>query len=71
MEIKPRFPLMGGWNFTFLAGWDQVGSDVIRQGVDGRYVVGIPMVWGVGIPGGGEVGYESVSLKVVLPEGAT
>ncbi|KAJ7904502.1 Ribophorin I [Mycena olivaceomarginata] len=45
LELKPRYPIMGGWNYTFTLGWDSPLAD--SASVDkatGKYIVQVP-VW--------------------------
>jgi len=66
LELRPRYPMMGGWNYTFTVGWDAPLEDSVSY--DPRtatYTVGIP-VWSV-VPG---VAVDEASVKIVLPEGA-
>ncbi|KAI0322442.1 Ribophorin I [Amylostereum chailletii] len=67
LELRPRFPLMGGWNYTFTLGWDSPLKD--SAGYDaatGEYVVGIPVH--TAIPG---AVVDDATVKLILPEGAT
>lgn len=67
LELKPRYPLMGGWNYSFTLGWDSPLAD--SAGFDkasGKYIVGIPVM--TLIPG---VVVDEEELKIILPEGAT
>ncbi|KAI9513334.1 oligosaccharyl transferase alpha subunit [Russula earlei] len=67
LELRPRYPLMGGWNYSFTLGWDSPLAD--SAGYDARtgaYIVGIPVQ--TVIPG---AVVDQAELKVILPEGAT
>lgn len=67
LEMKPRYPLLGGWKYNFTLGWDAPLSD--NGGWDktqGKYIVEIPIF--TEIPG---AVIDSAELKIVLPEGAT
>jgi oligosaccharyltransferase complex subunit alpha (ribophorin I) len=67
LNMKLRYPLMGGWNYTFTVGWDADLAGV--AGYDksmGQYNVEIPIM--TTIPGAVINQHE---LKIVLPEGAT
>lgn len=66
-EMRPRYPLLGGWNYTFTLGWDAPLADAV--GYDAKedtYIVGVP-VWTL-IPG---AVVNDAEVKIVLPEGAT
>lgn len=66
-ELKPRYPILGGWNYTFTLGWDSPLADSASYDrKTGRYTVEIP-IW---TPIGGAV-VNDEELSVILPEGAT
>ncbi|KAI0268194.1 oligosaccharyl transferase alpha subunit [Gloeopeniophorella convolvens] len=67
IELRPRYPVMGGWNYTFTLGWDSPLAD--SAGYDkstGKYVVGIPVQ--TIIPG---AVINEAEVQVIFPEGAT
>jgi len=67
LELRPRYPLMGGWNYSFTIGWDSPLAD--SAGYDsssGRYIVGIPAQ--TVIPG---AVVNEAEVKIIFPEGAT
>ncbi|KAH9951690.1 oligosaccharyl transferase alpha subunit [Amylocystis lapponica] len=67
LELRPRYPLLGGWNYSFTLGWDSPLAD--SAGYDartGKYLVGVPVM----TPFPGAV-VDDAELKVILPEGAT
>jgi len=67
LELRPRYPLMGGWNYSFTIGWDSPLAD--SAGYDastGTYVIGIPVQ--TVIPG---AVVNEAEMKIILPEGAT
>ena len=67
LEIKPRYPLLGGWNYTFTLGWDAPLEDSVKYDKKtGKYVAGIPFF--THIPGSV---VDDAEVKVILPEGAT
>lgn len=70
LEIKPRYPLFGGWNYKFRIGWDASLATFLRKvkGGDG-YVLKVPFLEGPRLAEGIE--YERVVLSFVLPEGAS
>lgn len=67
LELKPRYPLMGGWNYSFTLGWDAPLHASVKwdKGV-GKYFAEIPIM--TEIPTSVVLNAE---LKIVLPEGAT
>ena len=67
LELKPRYPLLGGWNYSFTLGWDSPLRD--SAGYDkqsGKWVVAIPVM--TPIP---SAVVDQAEVKIVLPEGAT
>jgi oligosaccharyltransferase complex subunit alpha (ribophorin I) len=66
LELRPRYPLLGGWNYTFTLGYDSPLEEVAKYDAStGKYVVAIPYL--TNIPG---AAYDETELKIVLPEGA-
>jgi oligosaccharyltransferase complex subunit alpha (ribophorin I) len=67
LELRPRYPLLGGWNYSFTLGWDSPLEDSASYDKStGRYIVEVPIM----TPIPGAVVNEEV-LAVILPEGAT
>lgn len=67
LELKPRYPIMGGWNYSFTVGWDAPLADSARYDAkEDRYIVGVPVM---NLLVGAVV--EDVDIKIVLPEAAT
>ena len=67
LELRPRYPMMGGWNYSFTLGWDAPLEDY--AGYDkstGKHIVGVPIM--TVIPG---AVVDEAEIKIVLPEGAT
>jgi oligosaccharyltransferase complex subunit alpha (ribophorin I) len=70
LEIKPRYPIFGGWNYPFRIGWDADLKTFLRKLTNGDgYVLNVPFLEGPKQAEG--VVYEHVELRVILPEGAT
>lgn len=66
-EFRPRYPLLGGWNFSFTLGWDSPLHDYAGWDKDSqKYIVGVPMR--TSIP---TAVIDDAEIKIVLPEGAT
>lgn len=66
LEMRPRYPVMGGWNYSFTLGWDSPLRD--SAGYDkqsGKWIVGIPVM--TLIPG---AVVDEAEVKIILPEGA-
>ena len=70
LEVTPRFPLAGGWNYTFMLGWNQrlsengIAQRVPAQGPN-RVRITVPF-----LPGMRSTAVDHARLRVVLPEGA-
>ncbi|TAQ87692.1 hypothetical protein B7494_g3992 [Chlorociboria aeruginascens] len=70
LEIKPRYPVFGGWNYPFRVGWDADLKKFLRKLNTGDgYVLNVPFLEGPKQSEGIE--YEHIELHVILPEGAT
>ncbi|KAK4973998.1 dolichyl-diphosphooligosaccharide--protein glycosyltransferase subunit 1 [Elasticomyces elasticus] len=70
LELKPRYPVFGGWNYSFKVGWDANLKQYLRKLKAGDgYVLKVPFLEGPKQAEGTE--YERVELRVILPEGAT
>jgi oligosaccharyltransferase complex subunit alpha (ribophorin I) len=69
LELKPRYPIFGGWNYSFKVGWNNDLGRFLRQ-VDASdsYVLKVPFLQGPKVAEG--IQYERVVVRVVLPEGA-
>ncbi|KAJ6613452.1 oligosaccharyl transferase alpha subunit [Mycena sp. CBHHK59/15] len=67
LELKPRYPIMGGWNYSFTLGWDSPLADSASwDKTTGRYIVQVPVL--TPIPGSV---VNDAEFTIVLPEGAT
>jgi oligosaccharyltransferase complex subunit alpha (ribophorin I) len=71
LELKPRYPLFGGWNYSFRIGWNNALSSFLRKlkTPADTYVLAVPLLEGPRMPEG--VQYEHFTLKVILPEGSS
>ncbi|CAK7230878.1 dolichyl-diphosphooligosaccharide--protein glycosyltransferase subunit 1 [Sporothrix bragantina] len=67
LEIKPRYPVFGGWTFPFTIGWNANAATFLRR-LGGSYVLNVPFLEGPKQQEGVE--YETVRLQILLPEGA-
>ncbi|KDN37321.1 Ribophorin I [Tilletiaria anomala UBC 951] len=69
LDLQPRYPILGGWNYTFSIGWNQklsTGGWAKRLGA-GTYSVSVPFL----TPVGDATALDDVKTTIVLPEGAT
>lgn len=67
LELKPRYPILGGWNYTFTLGWDApIEACVSYDKSTGKYTLAVPIL--TGVPGA-VINHEE--LSIILPEGAT
>lgn len=70
LELKPRYPVFGGWKYSFKVGWNADLSSYLRKLATGEsYILKVPFLEGPRQPEGIE--YARVNLRVILPEGAT
>lgn len=68
LELRPRYPVFGGWNYSFRIGWNNNLASFLRQTGSESYVLKVPFIEGPKVPEG--VQYENVVFRVILPEGA-
>ncbi|KAL3471687.1 Ribophorin I [Aspergillus californicus] len=70
LDFKPRFPIFGGWNYSFRIGWNNELSSFLRRAVSSpdSYVLKVPFIEGPKMAEG--IQYEKIVFRVVLPEGA-
>lgn len=70
LELKPRYPVFGGWNYKFKVGWDRDLKGALRKLKGGdSYVLKVPLLEGARQLEG--IQYKKLKLRVILPEGAT
>ncbi|KAF7965817.1 hypothetical protein HWV62_41729 [Athelia sp. TMB] len=66
-EMKPRYPIMGGWNYSFTLGWDSPLADSGSwDAKNQKYIVAVPVM--TLFP---SAVIDNAELKIILPEGAT
>ncbi|GAA5853883.1 hypothetical protein JCM8547_007484 [Rhodosporidiobolus lusitaniae] len=70
LELTPRYPLMGGWNYSFTIGYDLDAREYVRarKEVDGqqrKYIAAVPFVEPLK-----DVAVDEVRVEIRLPEGA-
>lgn len=69
LELKPRYPVFGGWNYKFRIGWNANLHKFLRKlKIGDTYVLRVPFLEGPKMAEG--VAYEKVDLRIILPEGA-
>ncbi|KAJ6141649.1 hypothetical protein N7470_010039 [Penicillium chermesinum] len=69
LELKPRYPIFGGWNYSFKVGWNSDLSRFLRKGAGAdSHILKVPFLQGPKMSEG--VQYEHVVVRVILPEGA-
>lgn len=70
LELKPRYPIFGGWNFPFKVGWNGDVKNFLRKTKGANtYILNVPFLDGPKMAEG--VSYGKVNVRVILPEGAT
>jgi oligosaccharyltransferase complex subunit alpha (ribophorin I) len=70
LELKPRYPVFGGWKYSFRVGWNADLASYLRKLSTGdSYILKVPFLEGPRQPEGIE--YARVNMRVILPEGAT
>ncbi|KAH8814907.1 Ribophorin I [Xylogone sp. PMI_703] len=70
LELRPRYPVFGGWNYPFRVGWDADAPKFLRKLKTGdKYILNVPFLEGPKQSEG--IVYEDVEVRVILPEGAT
>jgi oligosaccharyltransferase complex subunit alpha (ribophorin I) len=67
LDIKPRYPVFGGWKYPFTVGWNAAAKSFLKRSGD-SYLLKVPFLEGPRQSEG--VQYEHVQLRVLLPEGA-
>ncbi|KAI0877566.1 Ribophorin I [Hypoxylon argillaceum] len=67
LELKPRYPIFGGWKYPFTVGWNADSNNFLKKS-GGKFLLNIPLIEGPKQAEGVE--YEYVDVRVILPEGA-
>ncbi|KAI0515201.1 Ribophorin I [Xylaria bambusicola] len=67
LELKPRYPVFGGWKYPFTVGWNADSNNYLKKSGD-KFLLNIPLIEGPKQAEGVE--YEHVDVRVILPEGA-
>lgn len=66
LELVPRYPIAGGWNYSFIIGYNLEAGRLLKQSSDGQYLLKVPFFTNVH-----DVPIDLATLRVRLPEGAT
>jgi oligosaccharyltransferase complex subunit alpha (ribophorin I) len=69
LELKPRYPVFGGWKYSFRVGWNNQLSAFLRKIGAESYILKVPFIEGPTASEG--IQYDQVVVRVILPEGAT
>ncbi|GAA5985222.1 hypothetical protein JCM10908_002574 [Rhodotorula pacifica] len=67
LELKPRYPLLGGWNYSFTIGYDLPLGEFVRTRKEGggKYIAAVPFLTPTK-----DVAVDSARVEIRLPEGA-
>ncbi|KAI9090801.1 Ribophorin I-domain-containing protein [Phlyctochytrium arcticum] len=64
--IRPRYPLYGGWRYTWHHGYAVSSSNYLKHDYKtGRYALSVPFLGSIS-----GVGIQNAKIEIVLPEGA-
>ncbi|KAM6495891.1 oligosaccharyl transferase alpha subunit [Amanita muscaria] len=67
LDLRPRYPIMGGWNYSFTLGFDTPLADSVGwDAKTGKYVAELPIM--TLFPA---AVIDNAQVDIVLPEGAT
>jgi oligosaccharyltransferase complex subunit alpha (ribophorin I) len=66
LDLKPRYPVLGGWNYSFSVGWNVKLSDGWQSSKGSRYSIKVPFMTPIT-----DVAADSASITIILPEGAS
>jgi oligosaccharyltransferase complex subunit alpha (ribophorin I) len=64
LEITPRFPVFGGWNYTFTLGWN-VDLEKVERITNSERVLKLPF-----LEGPENIQYKKIDITIILPEGS-
>lgn len=65
LQLTPRYPLLGGWNYTFTIGYDAPLADYLKRRENGDYVLAVPFLTAVK-----DTAVDDATVSVRLPESA-
>lgn len=67
LNIRPRYPLFGGWNYTWFHGYNvDLGMFARYSKKTGQYILKVNFVENVF-----DMAIDKAQVRIVLPEGAT
>lgn len=65
LEIFPRYPIFGGWNYTWYQGYNADLGSYVHKAKSGKYILNIKFVENVK-----GMTIDNAVVRVILPEGA-
>lgn len=65
LELSPRFPIAGGWNYSFTVGYNLEAGRLLKQLEVAQYMLKVPF-----FTNALDVPIDSATLRIRLPEGA-
>ncbi|KAI9608361.1 hypothetical protein KEM48_003296 [Puccinia striiformis f. sp. tritici PST-130] len=65
LELTPRYPIAGGWNYTFTIGYNLDAGRLLKQTEPGTYILKVPF-----FTNALDVPIDQATLRVRLPEGS-
>lgn len=68
LELKPRYPMLGGWEYDFTVGWDNPLGQYLSKGSGGVGEMSLRVPFLTGLR---DVVVDEAEVVIVLPEGAT
>ncbi|KAK5103256.1 vacuolar transporter chaperone [Lithohypha guttulata] len=70
LELKPRYPIFGGWKYSFKIGWNNALSLFVRKlkTPSDTYILSVPFLEGPKMSEG--IQYERMEFRIILPEGS-
>ncbi|KAH9998905.1 Ribophorin I [Xylariaceae sp. FL0662B] len=68
LELKPRYPIFGGWKYPFTIGWNADAKYFLRKKSGDNYLLNVPFIEGPKQAEGVE--FQQIQVRVFLPEGA-
>lgn len=66
LELKARYPVFGGWNYSFNIGFNHDLNKYLHNGKDGKFLLKVPFLEGPTEP----TVIEEAIVRIILPEGA-
>lgn len=65
LQLRPRFPVFGGWNYNFTIGWSADLKHFTKLVGPDQYLLKVPL-----LEGPVDIAYDNVTVNIILPEGA-